>query len=273
MQAKLATFALALICASLTLTAPAPAASTARVAWTYNTVQITRGGRWVTAGNGSSVASGGYVRTGTNSRAQIHYADGTVMRLGSRSVVRVRDARAKSVQVHRGKAYFKVKPQQQRMRVRTRTAVATVLGTEFVVSVDEMSNQQSHLFQSPVLSYGTAPTQLAQNQDTWVTEIVTISGLVGVSGLDGQNPIDLGPGMGTLIGNNLPPQQPTAVDLNEFKQEEELLHNEQPGDDFANRPLDPGNPQQQITVQQNTPGGQGALNTSPTTGSLEVIIK
>jgi len=131
---KLLVLGMALIAGALA-TPPTQALSTANVRWVFNQVQITRGGRWIGAINNTYVLSGAYVRTGYNSRAQLNYADGTVMRLGSATIVRVREAVAKNVQVNRGTAYFKVSPQQQQMRVRTRTAVATVLGTEFVVEV------------------------------------------------------------------------------------------------------------------------------------------
>lgn len=246
-------------------------ASSARVAWVYNTVQITRGGRWVPAGNGTAVASGAYVRTGNNSRAQIHYADGSVMRLGSRSVARIRDARAKQVNLRQGKAYFKVKPQNQRMRVKTRNAVATVMGTEFVVEVKAPESIQQGQLQPYGLSYAsTAPFQLVQ-ADSWLTQITTLSGLVGVSGPDGGPMMELGPGMMTFVGDNQTPQPPQTIDPEQFQQDEELLQNNDGG--FANMPLDPANPQQQTGIQQNSPGPQGQLDTTPTTGSLEVIIR
>jgi len=266
------------VCLALSATPIGWTASGARVAWTHNTVQVTRGGRWVQAYNGIPVAGGAYVRTGNNSRAQIHYADGSVMRLGSRSVARIREAQRKQVNLNQGKAYFKVKPQPQRMKVQTRNAVATVMGTEFVVEVKAPdSAQQSWLLNPQRLSYGSMQVAQAGGNDL-VTQITTISGLVGVSDLRGGNLIEVGPGMSTFVGDNLPPQPPTNVDTEQLQQNEELLQEDQfaganDAGSFANSPMNPDNPQQQTTVQQNSPGSQGNLDTTPTTGSLEVIIK
>lgn len=249
-------------------------ASTARVAWVYNQVQVTRGGRWVGAGNGTSVASGAYVRTGSNSRAQIHYSDGSVMRMGSRSVARVRDTGAKNVQLHKGKAYFKVAPQQKKMKVRTRTAVATVLGTEFVVEVKEASSlsaQQMGILNSQKLSYGTM--QLAQNADNLITQITTLDGLVGVSDSNGNNFLELPPGTSTFIGGGLPPAPPQSVDLEQFEQGQEDLGLDD-DNDLVSGELDPNNPLARANIQQNSPGGSGGnLDISPTTGNLEIIIR
>ncbi len=251
-------------------------ASSARVAWVTNTVQVTRGGRWVRAYSGIPVASGAYVRTGRGSRAQVHYSDGSVMRLGSGSVARVRYVRAKSVHLKRGKAYFKVKKQRRRMRVRTRTSVATVLGTEFLVEVKPMTTiSQGAGFNG--LSYGSIQLAQAGGTDNSTTQITTLSGLVGVGDANGDNMIELGPGMTTFIGHNLSPSAPQRADQEQLKREG-ILQDDQvaEGDEqnnLANQPLDPSNPQQQVTIQQNTPGSQGTIDTSPTTGELEVIIR
>lgn len=275
---KLLIIGLASVCTVLTMAPEGQSAATARVAWVRNTVQVTRGGRWVRAYNGVVVNSGAYVRTGSNSRAQIHYADGSVMRLGSRSIARVRYVGSKSVNLRRGKAYFKVNPQRKRMRVRTRTAVATVLGTEFLVEVKEQAKEAYyHPLSFNQFGYSTEPTQYAQaGGGGGSTQITTLSGLVGVTDPNGGNPIELGPGMTTFVPENMPPQPPTEADPNQVDQEG-LSHDSgkggEGGDDLANKPLDPSNPQQRTTVQQNTPGDGGSLDTTPTTGTLEVIIK
>lgn len=263
---KFMTIGIAALTLGLTCMPDGWTASTARVAWVYNQVQVTRGGRWVGAGNGTVVASGAYVRTGNNSRAQVHYADGTVMRLGARSVARVREARAKQVQVHRGKAYFKVKPQQQQMKVRTRNSVATVLGTEFVVEIKELGSKQGQF--GPRLQVG--DQQLAQNLDNTLTQITTLEGTVGVSGPNGGPMIELTQGMTTFIGENFIPQPPQQIDLENFEESQKDLMLEE---DVATGDLSPDNPAARTTIQQNTPGAQGTQDTSPTTGNLELIIK
>lgn len=263
---------LAALTLGLTMAPESWSASSARVAWVYNQVQITRGGRWVSAGNGTAVASGGYVRTGTNSRAQIHYADGSVMRMGSRSVARIREVGSKNVQLHRGKAYFKVSPQQKKMKVRTRTAVATVLGTEFVVEVKEASAQQLGMLKAQRLSYGTA--QMAQNLDNTVTQITTLDGLVGVSDANNNNFIQLPEGTTTFIGAGAPPAPPENIDLENFEKGQGDLGLDNDSD-LANSELDPNNPIARTNLQYNTPGNQGGLDTSTAqeTGALAITIK
>jgi hypothetical protein len=262
--------------------------SSARVAWTHNTVQVNRGGRWVTASRGTPLSSGAYVRTGANSRAQIHYADGSVVRLGSRSIARIRSAKSKQVQLHKGKAYFKVQKQKQNMRVRTRTAVATVLGTEFMVSVEEKPSTKSSFLPWPdrtglsspdfALGYSSALYPLAQGAiPDVVTQITVFEGNVGVSDPNLQNMVNLTTGMMTLVGQGLPPAPPEPVDLNTVRQQENVTQDapdengNQNNNNFANSAVSPDNPQQKVQINQNSPGQN--LNTSPTTGELEVIIK
>lgn len=266
---KLAILGLAVITVGLA-SPPGMTLSTANVRWVFNQVQVTRGGRWVGAVNNTYVLSGAYVRTGYNSRAQINYADGTVMRLGGGTIVRVREAVAKTVQVNRGTAYFKVSPQQQQMRVRTRTAVATVLGTEFVVQVKE--GKTKHALGNQGIGYGTSPEQLALGADDSITQITTLNGLVGVSDANGANMIQLPEGMTTMIGLNGPPQPPQEVDLQNFEQGQSDLGLDD-DNDAMNGALDPSNPLARTNIEQNSPDGEGGLSTSPTTGSLELTIK
>lgn len=279
-------FTLGLTAAVLALVVPheTQANSSARVAWTHNTVQVNQGGGWVNAFRGMSLRGGTYVRTGSDSRAQIHYADGSVIRLGSRSIARIRDLGAKQVQLHQGKAYFKVQKQAQNMRVRTRTAVATVLGTEFMVSVEEKpaSSRTSsmpwpyRIALSQPLGYGSF-FPLAQGAlPDYITTVTVFEGNVGVSDVNMQNMVNLTTGMMTIVGAGLPPAPPTPTNLEALRQDP--LTQQDPEDNqaqqrngFAQSPISPDNPQQQVQIQQNSPGQN--LNTSPTTGELEVIIK
>lgn len=257
----------AILLAGALATPPGEALSTANVRWVYNQVQITRGGRWVGAGNNTPVLSGAYVRTGYNSRAQINYADGSVMRLGSATIVRVREAVAKNVQVNRGKAYFKVAPQRQQMRVRTRTAVATVLGTEFVIEVKPAESHKALGPQSPALG---SADRLALGEDA-ITQITTLDGLVGVSDANGGNMVQLPEGMTTFVGVSGPPQPPQEIDVQEFEKNQGDIGLDK-DNDAINGSLDPSNPLARTNIDQNSPGRDGNLNTSPTTGNLELII-
>lgn len=266
----------------------AQTASTAQVRWVTNTVEATQGGRWTKAYANMALNSGAYVRTGGNSRAQIHYADGSIVRLGSRSVARIQAKAGKSVQVNQGKAYFKVQKQNQQMKVKTRTAVATVMGTEFLITVrkgDEKSAYQPMNGTESLVwgddnrlmpKYGSAPMVLAQAPD-FVTDIVVLEGQVGVQGLNSDDQVLLGAGMMTSVGMDQPPQPPQNVDTNQVRnqdalaQEDKSSDNANQGDNFSQRKLTPDNPNQQVQVNQNSPDQN--LNTSPTTGELEIIIK
>jgi ferric-dicitrate binding protein FerR (iron transport regulator) len=228
-------------------------ASPAQMQWTRNVVQYARGGRWVNAYRGLPLNSGAYVRTGSDSRAQIQYADGTIMRMGSRSIARIRYVGSKNVTVSRGKAYFKVSKQRSRMKVRTRTAVATVLGTEFVVEVKDIAGCTSDC------------------GDT--TKFTTLEGNVGVSGIDGNGMIELGAGMTTEVSRGQNPQTPQSAGNGDLNPEGLSEDKEGPDGDLARQGLDPSNPQQQLLIQQNSPGVQGSLDTGAATGTLDVTIQ
>lgn len=218
-------------------------ASSAQMQWTRNVVQYARGGRWVSAYRGLPLNSGAYVRTGSNSRAQIQYADGSIMRLGSRSIARIRYVGSKTVTVSRGRAYFKVKKQRSRMKVRTRTAVATVLGTEFVVEVKDDA-----------------------------TKLTTLEGNVGVSDVEGGRMIELGAGMTTEVPEGKQPGTPQSAGQGDLNPEGLRDDKEGPDGDLAKQGLDPSNPQQQLLIQQNSPGIQSTIDAGAATGTLEVTI-
>lgn len=228
-------------------------ANSAQMQWTRNVVQYARGGRWVNAYRGLPLNSGAYVRTGSDSRAQIKYADGTIMRLGSRSIARIRYAASKNVTVSRGKAYFKVQKQRSRMKVRTRTAVATVLGTEFVVEVKD----------------STGCTVSCEDG----TKFTTLEGNVGVAGIDGNGMVELGAGMTTEVSQGENPTAPQSATNGDLNPEGLTEDNEGPDGDLARQGLDPSNPQQQLLIQQNSPGPQNTLDTGAATGTLDVTIQ
>jgi len=78
--------------------------------------------------------------------------------------------------------------------------------------------------------------------------------------------------MTTLIGLNAPPQPPQQIDLQTFEKGQSDIGLDK-DNDAMNGSLDPSNPLAKTTIEQNSPGEQGNLNTSPTTGNLELIIK
>lgn len=264
------------------------AAVSARIAWVQNTVQVRMGSSWVAARGGMSLASGSAVRTGANARAQINYLDGSVVRLGSRTTAVIRQAKsgAKNVKINKGKAWFKVQKRSKGMKVRTPSAVATVMGTEFVVNVEATA--------------GNGP-------DLTKTDVTVLDGAVNVASEVG-DAVNLTAGMATSVVLNQPPAPPVEVNVDQFKQQEELSQDDkmasnngnngsdngnngstegenegstttasdstasEVGRKVVNAPVSPENATQQVQTQS-SPDQPETLSTSPTTGDLEIIIK
>lgn len=93
------------------------------------------------------VKAGSFVRTGENSRAELTFTDGSVLRLGPSSLLHVKEAgfdtKAKKVEVSAqlvgGKAWAKVSKlvgSDAKFEVKSQNAVAGVRGTVFRVNVD-----------------------------------------------------------------------------------------------------------------------------------------
>lgn len=133
------------------------------------------------------------VRTGRRSRLQIRYDDGSVVRLGSRSILRVR--RARNLRLMRGKTWIKKKKNRRRpLRVRTPIAQATVIGTELFVS----------------------------HNDKNISHVTTLTGTVEVETDKGEKTL-VKPGMWVEIEPDKPLEEPTKFDWNSLKKNERFL--------------------------------------------------
>lgn len=170
----------------------APGAS-ATVTSLVGSVQTRTRVGWRNTINSQRLYPGMTVRTGGRSRLQIRYDDGSVVRLGSRSILRVRQAR--NLRLMRGKTWIKKKKDQARpLRVRTPIAQATVIGTELFVS----------------------------HNDKNVSHITTLTGHVEVETDKGEK-TTVHPGMWVEIEPNKPLEEPTKFDWNELKKNERFL--------------------------------------------------
>jgi ferric-dicitrate binding protein FerR (iron transport regulator) len=193
-QITLATLSLAVISASIFMAPQAEsAASSAKVTHAFGTVQARSGSAWNSARNNTALYPGMTLRTGRNSRSEIRYTDGSVVRLGSRTVIRVRAA--KDLRLLRGKTWIKKQhDKSQRMHIRTPIAVATVIGTELFVSHNEKN----------------------------ISHVTTLNGVVEVSNEQGETK-KVGPGEWVEIEPNKPMEDPTKFDWNALKKQERFL--------------------------------------------------
>lgn len=169
------------------------AAGSARVTHVFGLVQARAGSGWQAAGLNQTLYPGMTLRTGSNSRSEIRYHDGSLVRLGSRTILRVRSA--KDLRLLRGKTWIKKQHNPgERMRIRTPIAVATVIGTELFVSHNEHN----------------------------VSHVTTLNGIVEVSSEQGETK-QVKPGEWVEIEPGKPLQDPTKFDWNELKKKERFM--------------------------------------------------
>lgn len=178
-----------------TLVAP-PAAqsagSSARISRLSGRVQVRTRVGWRRAYRNQPLYPGMSIRTAGRSRAEVRYHSGSLVRLGSRTVLRVRGGR--NVNLLRGKTWIKKQKNKRRMRVKTPTAVASVLGTELFVS---------------------------HNAED-VSHVTTLNGLVKVENEQGDETL-VKPGMWVEIEPDVELEEPTKFDWNSLKKQERFL--------------------------------------------------
>jgi len=86
---------------------------------------------WQSATKGQDVFAGDKIRTGLRSVAQINYEDGTMTRIGSRSLLTVKD---RKLSLKRGYMWGKVdKTRTKGLKIFTANAIASIIGTEFFI--------------------------------------------------------------------------------------------------------------------------------------------
>jgi ferric-dicitrate binding protein FerR (iron transport regulator) len=118
----------------------APKAPAGKITYMKGTVEAFSGGAWAKLKKGDSVYGGQMIRTLKKSRVEIVLADKSVIRLGSKSKVKLKEALFKagttqfSAKMFRGKAYAmasKLVGGDSKFEVTTANAVAGVRGTTF----------------------------------------------------------------------------------------------------------------------------------------------
>ncbi|MGV3524259.1 MAG: FecR family protein [Candidatus Sericytochromatia bacterium] len=168
------------------------AGAAATVTHVFGSLQVRTNAGWRGSVPSQRLFPGMTLRTGDRSRGQIRYDDGSVVRLGSRTVLRVREAR--DLRMMRGKAWVQKQKNGQKLRIRTPVAQATVLGTELFVSHND--ENRSH--------------------------VTTLTGLVQVENEAGETTM-VEAGMWVEIEPGKPLEAPTKFDWNELKKTERFL--------------------------------------------------
>ena len=167
----------------------------------HNKVQAKTSKRpvWQMASVQESLNNGDSLRTGSGSRAEIQYSDGTITRIGSNSIVRISRSDSSSEQrtglrLLIGKLWLKVTKGKGLLKIETPTAVASVLGTELLVS----------------------------NNDKNVSHVTTLDGLVEVSSNSGDKTL-LHPGEWVEIEPGKPIEKPTQFDWDALRKNERFM--------------------------------------------------
>jgi hypothetical protein len=103
-----------------------------------NFVQIKRNDKWEKGDLLSSLFVGNKIRTGLQSSVELKYYDGTFTRIGSRSILEIKD---RELSLKKGFLWGKVdKLLTKGLKIFTFSAVASILGTEFFVEIDYNKN-------------------------------------------------------------------------------------------------------------------------------------
>lgn len=151
---------------------------------------------WKMAGANKILESGDSIRTGSVSRAEIRYSDGTVTRIGSNSLLRIDSNGEKrtNIKLLVGKLWLKVKKGEGRLQIKTPTAIASVLGTELLVTNDEKN----------------------------VSHVTTLDGLVEVTTNEGDKTL-VKPGEWVEIMPGKAMEKPTKFDWDALKRNERFM--------------------------------------------------
>jgi hypothetical protein len=104
-------------------------------------IRLTKSSQWLPAKLGQLLSHGDRLRTGGAGRAEVSYRDGTIARIGPKALLvldqlQPRHARLGWGRFLAGQVWLKI-AKGQRAEIITPAAVATVVGTEFVLDVSE----------------------------------------------------------------------------------------------------------------------------------------
>ncbi|MBC7545562.1 MAG: FecR domain-containing protein [Candidatus Sericytochromatia bacterium] len=152
------------------------------------------GSQWAPGRVRRLYAPGDALRTGRNARAEIAFLDGTITRLAAHSQLRLAGKPQSFGRLLLGKLWFKVTKQHAPIHIETPGAVASVMGTELLVSVD---NQEG-------------------------THVTCLEGHVNVKG-DVGDVVKLTAGQWTDVRKGAAPDAPTPFNWGKLKASEILL--------------------------------------------------
>ncbi len=155
--------------------------------------RLASGSQWAPASLRKVYSPGDAVRTGRSARAEIAFLDGTVTRIGAHSLLRLAGQQSFG-KLLIGKLWFKVTKQHAPIRIETPAAVASVVGTELLVTVNSQEG----------------------------TEVTCLEGHVNVKGAVGGE-VALAAGQWTDIRKGAAPEPPSAFNWNKLKASEVLL--------------------------------------------------
>lgn len=237
------------------------------------------------------VRPGTSIRTGSLSKVEIKYPDGTITRIGGRTNLTVLDKSIRAVKIDSGKMWFKVAKRSSGYRIYSPTAVAAITGTEGFAQYGEVESgsTRNNMFASSDKIYKVAE----DNQPGFSTGLVEgsmdVYGGYDSGGNPTGNPNQLGPGqILTMLGNSNFQYQNVPIDqiINQYNDisqgdisgnnnsnnnNNNSSNNNNNNQGINNQNLGPTNP-----VTEQIPGTinkQQEIINSPTTGDLEIIIK
>jgi ferric-dicitrate binding protein FerR (iron transport regulator) len=153
--------------------------------------------KWHPAAVRSVYMPGDALMTGRRSRAEIAFGDGTITRIAPVSILHLPKQAAESFgRLLFGRIWMKVTKQQAPISVHTPAAVATIVGTELIVTVDGEEN----------------------------TRVACLEGAVKVQGLQGPA-ILIKPGQQVDVRMGAAAEPPTVFDVKRWQKVDPLLAN------------------------------------------------
>lgn len=255
-----------------------------------NKVEIKYGASlWREASLNQTVRPGTVVRTGSLSKVELIYPDGTLTRLGSRTTMTVLDKSIRAVKIETGKVWFKVTKKSVGYRVYSPTAVAAITGTEGFVEFGD--TEKASLNNKKLASTGSSFNISEGSNDSGFSAGL-VEGTMDV--YRGSNP------NGDLLGDPTQVNQGQIISFtgNDFNLQNVGINNimdqnreistsdGNPPNNNQNPSSNPNpnnpNPIQQQRIDPTNPvteqvpsviNQQQDINNSPTTGDLEIIIK
>ncbi len=230
---------------------------------------------WREASVNQLLRAGTSIRTGSLSKVELKYPDGTIARLGGRTNLTVLDKSIRAVKVDSGRLWFKVAKRSAGYRIYSPTAVAAITGTEGFVESGETEKDAS--INNRIASTDSNLRISESSESSYKAGLV--EGSMNVfKGVDlNDEPIGepnkvIEGQILSFVGNNFQIQN-VGIDqiFNQYGEISRTSDDDSKTFDIKSQKLDKTNP----TTEQipNTINKQQDLNTSPTTGDLEIIIK